>query len=35
MTVEEFLSVSGFGPEYDALRRTLGSDGKQTEGVAC
>jgi hypothetical protein len=29
MTIEEFLAVNGPGPEYEALRRILGSSGEQ------
>ena len=29
ITVEEFLAVNGPGPEYEALRRILGSSQEQ------
>jgi hypothetical protein len=29
VTVEEFLAVNGSGPEFEALRRILGSSGEQ------
>jgi hypothetical protein len=29
--LEEFLAVNGPGPEYEALRRLLGSSGKQAQ----
>jgi hypothetical protein len=33
--VEDFLAVNGPGPEYEALRRMLGSSGERTGTVDC
>jgi hypothetical protein len=33
--VEDFLAVNGPGPEFEALRRILGSSGEQTREMDC